>query len=137
MRTSSTRVFRARTASCRASHRTPVSAGARPPPAVSGEEAGAAALGLWYEVAAFSDPAVWSNTPAGDPAATPKQTVLTVATTFAAQNPTRIYDVYIDDSGVNGIAAYDRVILVRSGLLKDASAANRAAELSEDEWAEI
>jgi len=106
-------------------------------PLVPSEQAGAAAFGLSYQVAAFSDAAGWSNTPAGDPAATPKQTILTVATTFAAQNPTRTYDVYIDDSVVNGIAAYDRIILVRSALAKDASPANRAAELSEDEWADI
>ncbi|HEY4621067.1 MAG TPA: alkaline phosphatase family protein, partial [Gaiellaceae bacterium] len=106
-------------------------------PLVASEQAGAAAFGLSYQVAAFSDAAGWTNAPAGDPAATPKQTVLTVATTFASQNPTRTYDVYIDDSVVNGVAAYDRVILVRSGLLKDASAANRAAELSEGEWADV
>jgi len=106
-------------------------------PLVPSEQSGAAAFGLSYQVAAFSDAAGWSNTPAGDPAAAPKQTVLTVATTFAAQNPTRTYDVYIDDSVVNGIAAYDRVILVRSGLAKYASPANRAAELSEDEWADV
>ena len=96
-------------------------------PLVASEQAGAAAFGLSYQVAAFSDAAGWSNTPAGDPAATPKQTVLTVATTFASQNPARTYDVYIDDSVVNGVAAYDRAILVRSGLAKDASPANRAA----------
>ncbi|MGH3134953.1 MAG: alkaline phosphatase family protein [Gaiellaceae bacterium] len=106
-------------------------------PVVPSEQAGAAAFGVSYQVAAFAAASGWSNTPVGDPAAPPMQTVLTVATTFAAQNPTRLYDVYIDDSIVDGTAAYDRVILVRSGLLKDASPANRAAELSEGEWADI
>ena len=101
------------------------------------EQAGATTFGLSYQVAAFSPASGWTNTPAGDPAAPAMQTVLTVATTFATQNPTRTYDVYIDDSVVNGVAAYDRVILVRSGLSKDATAANRAAELSEDEWADV
>ncbi len=65
----------------------------------------------------------WTNVPAGDPAAPPKQTMLTVATTFAAQNPTRIYDIYIYDSVVDGTAAYDHAILVRSGAAKDGSQA--------------
>ena len=103
-------------------------------PLNAAEQTGAATFGLSYQVASFAPAAGWTNVPAGDPAAPAQQTVLTVATTFAAQNPTRTYDVYIDDSVVNGIAAYDRVILVRAGLSKDATAANRAAELSEGKW---
>ncbi len=106
-------------------------------PLIPGEQSGAATFGVSYQVAAFAPATGWTNAPAGDPAAPPQETVLTVATTFAAQNPTRIYDVYIDDSVVNGVAAYDRVILVRSGLAKDAAAANRAADLSEGEWMDI
>ncbi|HEY4621480.1 MAG TPA: alkaline phosphatase family protein, partial [Gaiellaceae bacterium] len=101
------------------------------------EQAGAARFGISYQVAAFADASGWTNAPAGDPAATPQETVLTVATTFASQNPTRTYDVYIYDSVVNGAAAYDRAILVRTGLAKDASPANRAATLSEGDWADV
>jgi predicted AlkP superfamily phosphohydrolase/phosphomutase len=106
-------------------------------PLIASEQAGATTFGLSYQVAALAAASGWSNTPAGDPAAPPQQAVLTVATTFAAQNPTRTYDVYIDDSVVNGVAAYDRVILVRSGLAKDAAPANRAADLSEGEWMDV
>ena len=106
-------------------------------PAIPSEQAGAAFFNLSYQVAAFSNASGWTNAPTGDPAATPQQTVLTVTTTFAAQNPTRTYDVYIYDSVVDGIAAYDSVILVRSALSKNAVAANRAAELSEGEWVDV
>src|SRR5207247_573733 len=44
-------------------------------------------------------------------------------TSFPGQNPTRRYDVYIYDSVVNGAAAYDHVILVRSAASKDGSQA--------------
>src|SRR5262249_54164215 len=67
-------------------------------PANATEQAGAAAFGLSYQVAAFAPAAGWTNVPVGDPAAPPMQTVLTIATTFSAQNPTRSYDVYIYDS---------------------------------------
>ena len=79
------------------------------------EQAGAAAFGISYQVAAFAAAAGWSNVPASDPAATPQQTVLTVATSFGAQNPTRTYDVYIYDSVADGTVAYDRTILTSAG----------------------
>ena len=41
----------------------------------------------------------------GDARCPPQQTTLLVATTFAAQNPNRTYDVYLYDSVVNGAAA--------------------------------
>src|SRR4029453_13565239 len=85
------------------------------------EQAGAAAFGISYQVAAFAPASGWSNVPAGDPAAPPQQTTPSVATTFAAHNPTRVYDIYIYDSIVNGTAAYDHAILVRSAATKDGS----------------
>ncbi len=88
------------------------------------EQAGAAAFGISYQVAAFAPAAGWMNVPAGDPAAPPQETLLTVATSFAAQNPTRVYDIYIYDSVVDGIAAYDHAILVRSAAAKDGSQAS-------------
>ncbi len=88
------------------------------------EQAGAAAFGISYQTAAFAAAAGWTNVPAGDPAAPAQETVLSVATTFAAQNPTRLYDVYLYDSVVDGIAAYDHAILVRSTAAKDGSQAS-------------
>jgi len=99
------------------------------------EQAGAAAFGISYQVAAFAPAAGWTNVPAGDPAAPAQQTVLTVATTFAAQNPTRVYDAYVYDSIVDGVVGYDRLILVRSGAAKDGS--QKSAELRAGDWKEI
>src|SRR5262245_15902543 len=69
------------------------------------EQAGAAAFAISYQVAGFSAASGWTNVPAGDPAAPSQQTSLSVATSFAAQNPNRTYDVYLYDSVVNGTAA--------------------------------
>jgi 2',3'-cyclic-nucleotide 2'-phosphodiesterase (5'-nucleotidase family) len=99
------------------------------------EQAGAAAFGVSYQVAAFAPAAGWSNVPAGDPAAPPMQSSLLVATTFGAQNPSRTYDIYVDDSVVDGQAVYDRVILTRAALVKDASQPD--ATLGLGDWAEI
>jgi len=104
-------------------------------PAVPDEQAGAAAFGLSYQVAAFAPAAGWSNVPAGDPAAPPRETTLTVATTFAAQNPTRTYQVYVYDSQVDGTPAYDHALLVRSAAGKDGSQA--AADLATGDFREI
>ncbi len=105
-------------------------------PLVPSEQAGAAAFGISYQVAAFAAAGGWTNTPTGDNSISPpQQTNLTVATTFAAQNPTRIYDLYLYDSLVDGVSAYDRVILARSSAGKDAYQA--AANLSVGDWADI
>jgi len=93
-------------------------------PAVPDEQAGAATFGLSYQVAAVAPAAGWSNVPTGDPATAPMQTLLTVATTFAAQNPTRAYDVYFYDSVVDGNVGYDHAILVRGAAAKDGSQAS-------------
>jgi 2',3'-cyclic-nucleotide 2'-phosphodiesterase (5'-nucleotidase family) len=87
------------------------------------EQAGAASFGINYQVAAFAPASGWSDVPAGDSAAPARQTALTVATTFGAQNPTRVYDIYVYDSVVDGTAAYDHAILVRSAAAKDGSQA--------------
>src|SRR5262249_32377675 len=88
------------------------------------EQAGAAAFGISYQTAAFTAASGWTNVPTGDDlAAPPQQTTLLVGTTFGAQNPNRTYDVYLYDSVVDGIAAYDHAILVRSAAAKDISRA--------------
>jgi predicted AlkP superfamily phosphohydrolase/phosphomutase len=92
-------------------------------PANATEQAGAASFGISYQVASVGFAAGWSNVPLGDPAAPPRETLLTIATTFAAQNPNRTYNLYIFDSVADGTPAYDRVILVRSGAAKDGNQA--------------
>ena len=105
-------------------------------PAVPAEQTGAAAFGLSYQVASFAPAAGWADTPTGDDAVSPpQQAVLTVATTFAAQNPTRTYDAYIYDSHVDGISTYDRVLLTRTAVAKDAGQA--AADLAEGDWVDV
>jgi 2',3'-cyclic-nucleotide 2'-phosphodiesterase (5'-nucleotidase family)/predicted AlkP superfamily phosphohydrolase/phosphomutase len=105
-------------------------------PLVASEQAGATAFGVSYQIASFGPAAGWSNTPAGDNAVSPpQQAVLSVATTFAAENPNRTYDVYIYDSVVNGTSAYDRVLLVRAAAAKDASQAS--ANLKVGDWVDV
>ncbi len=99
------------------------------------EQAGAASFGISYQVAAFAPASGWSNVPAGDPAAPSMQTSLTVATSNSALNPTRVYDIYIYDSVIDGTAAYDHAILVRSGATKDGSLA--AVDLTVGDFKEI
>ena len=99
------------------------------------EQAGAASFGISYQVASFAPASGWSNVPVGDPAAPPQQTTITVATTFAAQNPTRVYDLYIYDSVVDGTPGYNHVILVRSGAAKDGSQA--AVDLAVGDFKEV
>ncbi len=100
------------------------------------EQAGAGAFGISYQVAGFTAASGWSNVPVGDDlAAPPQQTQLTVATTFGAQNPTRVYDIYLYDSVVNGVAAYDHAVLVRDSAAKDANQA--AVNLAVGDFKEI
>jgi 2',3'-cyclic-nucleotide 2'-phosphodiesterase (5'-nucleotidase family)/predicted AlkP superfamily phosphohydrolase/phosphomutase len=102
-------------------------------PAVADEQSGAAAFGLSYQVAGFAPASGWTNVPAGDPAAPPQESALTIPTTFDAVNPTRVYDVYVFDSVVDGVAAYDRVLLVRSGAGKDGSQATATLDVGDFE----
>ncbi|TQM62603.1 5'-nucleotidase C-terminal domain-containing protein [Humibacillus xanthopallidus] len=99
------------------------------------EQAGAASFGISYQVAAFAPASGWTNTPAGDPVAPPQETQLTVATTFAAQNPTRLYNIYVYDSVVDGVSAYDRALLVPALAAKDA--ASPAAQLGVGDFTDV
>ena len=96
------------------------------------EQAGAAAFGISYQTAAFSDAAGWTNVPASAAGFPAKQTTLTVATSFAAQNPTRLYDVYVYASGAGG---YNHAILVRSAAAKDGN--QKAVDLAVGDFKEI
>jgi 2',3'-cyclic-nucleotide 2'-phosphodiesterase (5'-nucleotidase family) len=104
-------------------------------PIVASEQNGAASFGISYQVASFAPAVGWSNVPAGDPAAPAMQTTLAVNTSFAAQNPNRTYDVYIYDSNVNGTAAYNHVILVRTAAGKDGN--QKAVDLAVGDFKEI
>ena len=86
-------------------------------PIVPSEQAGAASFGLQYQVASFAPQSGWTNLPATSKPA--MQSVLTLPTTFGAQNPTRVYDVLVYAAG----PTYDRVLLVRQADAKDASKA--------------
>src|SRR5262249_47681510 len=83
------------------------------------KQASAAKFGLSYQVAAFTPASGWSNVPPsqGVPA---QQTVLTVAASSAALNPTRTFDLYVYASGNNG---YDKAVMVPTGSGKDGSKA--------------
>ena len=104
-------------------------------PLNASEQAGAAAFGVSYQVAAFAPASGWSNVPASDPAAPSMQSSLSVATTFAAQNPNRVYDIYVYDSVVDGNVAYDKVLMARTGAAKNGGLAS--ATLGTGDWAEI
>jgi 2',3'-cyclic-nucleotide 2'-phosphodiesterase (5'-nucleotidase family) len=104
-------------------------------PSNATEQAGAASFGISYQVASFGAASGWTNVPTSDAAAPAVQTTLTIATTFAIQNPTRVYDIYVYDSISDGSAAYDHVILVRSGASKDGSQA--ATSLTTGDFKEV
>ena len=104
-------------------------------PVNAAEQTSAAQFNISYQVASFAPATGWTNVPAGDPAAPAQETTLTVATSFAAQNPTRVYNVYLYDSIVDGSPAYDHAILVRSAAMKDGAQA--AVDLAVGDFKEI
>jgi hypothetical protein len=99
------------------------------------EQANSAAFGVSYETATPDAARAWSHVPSGDPAAPPREVVLSVPTKIPAENPDRIYDIYIYDSKVDGIPVYDRVIVVPGTRLKNG---NRAVvDLARGDFKEI
>ena len=67
------------------------------------EQAGSAFFGVTYQVATVvAGRRAGPASRPGDPAATPKETTWTINSTFAAQNPNRIYNVYFYDSVTGG-----------------------------------
>lgn len=89
-------------------------------PANATKQAGAASFGLSYQVAAFTPASGWTNVPADKSA---QQTTVTVTSTSAALNPTRMFDLYVYASGNKG---YDKVVMVPSEAAKDGSKAAAA-----------
>lgn len=104
-------------------------------PFVSDEQVGASAFGLSYQEASFAPASGWRNVPVGDPAAPPQQATLIVETTFALQNPTRFYDLYIFASVADGRRAYDSVIITPVAAGKDGS--QKVAALGVGDFTEI
>ena len=77
------------------------------------------------------DPATgWTNVPTSFSPA--KEERLTVTTTFAAVNPTRLYDLYIYDSTNDSTVNYDHVLVVPA---PTKNGANAVADLTQNEWA--
>jgi 2',3'-cyclic-nucleotide 2'-phosphodiesterase (5'-nucleotidase family)/predicted AlkP superfamily phosphohydrolase/phosphomutase len=75
------------------------------------EHDGSNFFGVTYQVAALAPASGWTGVPTGDPAAPPKETLWTINSTFAAQNPNRVYSVYFYDSVVGGGVNYDHAIV--------------------------
>jgi predicted AlkP superfamily phosphohydrolase/phosphomutase len=101
----------------------------------SSEESGAAAFGVSYQPASLGPASGWTNVPAGDPAAPPRQAIFTIPTKKPAENPDRVYEVYIYDSKADGKPAYDRVILVPSAYSKDGG--RKAVDLAQGDFKEV
>jgi len=95
-----------------------------------GQPAGAIAFGVDYKKVALVDASGWVNVPNSFSA--PKETQLTITTTWSLVNPTRIYMVYIYDSTNDGVMNYDYVLLATG---KDGTTA--VATLTQGAWAEI
>ena len=97
-----------------------------------GQPAGANAFGVDYQRVDLDPATGWTNVPASFSPAMQEQFTLT--TTFAAANPTRVYDLYIYDSTNDGTTNYDHVLVVPATASKDGNAA--VADLAEGEWAD-
>jgi 2',3'-cyclic-nucleotide 2'-phosphodiesterase (5'-nucleotidase family)/predicted AlkP superfamily phosphohydrolase/phosphomutase len=97
-----------------------------------GQPAGANAFGVDYQRADLQPASGWSNAPASFSPAQQQQFTLT--TTFAAANPTRVYDLYIYDSTNDSATNYDHVLVVPATAGKDGNAA--VADLAEGDWAD-
>src|SRR6185436_4535550 len=76
------------------------------------EHAGSNFFGVTYQISSAPSAASgWIGVPTGDPAAPPKETTWAIPSTFAAQNPTRSYNVYFYDSVTGGGASYNHAIV--------------------------
>jgi 2',3'-cyclic-nucleotide 2'-phosphodiesterase (5'-nucleotidase family)/predicted AlkP superfamily phosphohydrolase/phosphomutase len=98
-----------------------------------GQPAGANAFGVDYQRVTLAGATGWTNVPASFSPAREQQFTLT--TTFAAANPTRVFDLYIYDSTDDQTANYDRVLIVPTEASKDGSAA--VADLAQSQWADV
>ncbi len=99
---------------------------------IPGQPDRANAFGVDYFRVDLDSATGWTNVPASFSPA--KEERLTVTTTFAAVNPTRLYDLYIYDSTNDSTTNYDHVLVVpastKNGLLA-------VANLSQNQWADV
>src|SRR4051794_25430903 len=94
------------------------------PTAVPADQASAATFGVNYLVSAPVAAAGWTNVPLGDPLSPPKEASFTIPSSFAAQNPNRLYNLYFYDKKNDGLQKYDTVYMVpgsKNGALRDAT----------------
>ena len=98
------------------------------------QQAGAAAFGSRTRWHRSPLRAAGATSRRGDPATRPGDATHRRDDVRRAE-PTRVYDVYVYDSVVNGTAAYDHAILVRSAAAKDGSLA--AVNLAVGDFKEI
>jgi 2',3'-cyclic-nucleotide 2'-phosphodiesterase (5'-nucleotidase family)/predicted AlkP superfamily phosphohydrolase/phosphomutase len=98
-----------------------------------GQPAGANAFNVDYQRFDLDPASGWTNVPASFSPAKQEQFVST--TTFAAQNPTRTFDLYIYDSTDDSTTNYDNVLVVPSTAGKNGAAA--VADLSQGEWKDV
>lgn len=99
------------------------------------QQTGAATFGVSYTVASFITATGWISAPVGDLTVTPMEVTMTVLSTFAAQNPTRDYNLYIYDSVDDATDAYDKVLMLSAGLSKTVPVSPTI--LSVNDWADI
>ena len=97
-----------------------------------GQPARANSFGVDYLRVDLDPASGWTNVPTSFSPA--KQEQLTVTTTFAAVNPTRVYDLYIYDSTDDNVVDYDHVLVVPAST-KDGALA--VADLERSEWADV
>src|SRR5262245_14216487 len=98
-----------------------------------GQPAGANAFGVDYQRVDLDAATGWTSVPASFSPARQEQVTLT--TTFAAANPTRVFDLYIYDSTDDQTTNYDHVLLAPTSAAKDGSAA--VANLAQSQWADV
>lgn len=99
------------------------------------QQDGAAMFGVSYTVASFITATGWISAPVGDSTVTPMEVTMTVLSTFAAQNPTRDFNLYIYDSVDDATDAYDKVLLLNATLSKTVPVSPTI--LSVNDWADI
>jgi len=75
------------------------------------EQAGSAFFGVTYEVATVGAASGWTGVPAGDPGSPAKETTWAINSTFASNNPNRVYNVYFYDSVSDSTVNYDHAVV--------------------------
>lgn len=99
------------------------------------QQDGAAMFGVSYTVASFITATGWISAPVGDTTVTPMEVTMTVLSTFASQNPTRDFNLYIYDSVDDATDAYDKVLMLNATLSKTVPVSPTI--LGVNNWADI